>query len=68
MKVVEAMAEMLRGRGRGCDVQLSAIDFTDPRYVGVPVRFFLQEHHLEEARKFADGLANRLLVSTGEPR
>ena len=28
----------------------------------------LQEHHLEEARKFACGLASRLLVSTGEPR
>ena len=28
----------------------------------------LQDHHLEEARKFADGLASRLLVSAGEPR
>jgi hypothetical protein len=28
----------------------------------------LQEHHLEEARKFADGLASRLLVSTSEHR
>jgi hypothetical protein len=28
----------------------------------------LQEHHLEEARKFADGLANRLPASTSEPR
>ena len=127
-------------RGRGCDVQLAAIEFTDPRYAGrfkefpmphpfrelvgmipaesprrrpakiaipgvvterdydlvcigsptwwlstdVPVRSFLQsdaasrverylgvkipptnlqEHHLEEARKFADGLANRLTGS-----
>ncbi len=108
-----------------CDVQLSAIEFTDPRYAGrfkefpmphpfrelvgmIPAesprrrpakiaiadmvtersllsylgsgeyrkRYLgvkipptnLQEHHLEEARKFADGLASRLLVSTGEPR
>jgi hypothetical protein len=28
----------------------------------------LQEHHLQEARKFADGLAGRLLVSAGESR
>ena len=28
-KVMDAMAEVLRGRG--CDVQLAAIDFTDPR-------------------------------------
>lgn len=34
----------------------------------VPVRSFLQDHHLEEARKFADGLASRLPVSVGEPR
>ena len=27
----------------------------------------LQEHHLQEARKFADRLADRLLVSAGEP-
>jgi len=30
LKVSEAMAEILRGRG--CDVQLAAIEFTDPRY------------------------------------
>lgn len=30
LKVVEAMAEVLRGHG--CDVNLAAIDFTDPRY------------------------------------
>jgi menaquinone-dependent protoporphyrinogen IX oxidase len=30
LKVAEAMAEVLRGRG--CDVQLAAIEFTDPRY------------------------------------
>jgi hypothetical protein len=29
-KVAEAMAEVLRGRG--CDVNLAAIEFTDPRY------------------------------------
>ena len=29
-KVIDAMAEVLRGRG--CDVQLAAIEFTDPRY------------------------------------
>ena len=28
----------------------------------------LQEYRLEEARKFADRLASRLLVSVGEPR
>jgi hypothetical protein len=28
----------------------------------------LQEHHLQEERKFADRLASRLLVSAGEPR
>jgi hypothetical protein len=27
-----------------------------------------QEHHLDQARKFVDGLASRLLVSAGEPR
>ena len=31
-KVIDAMAEVLRGRG--CDVQLAAIEFTDPRYAG----------------------------------
>jgi hypothetical protein len=31
-KVVDAMAEMLRGRG--CEVTLAAIEFTDPRYAG----------------------------------
>jgi menaquinone-dependent protoporphyrinogen IX oxidase len=30
LKVVEAMAEVLRGHG--CDVNLAAIEFTDPRY------------------------------------
>jgi hypothetical protein len=29
---MDAMAEVLRGRG--CDVQLAAIEFTDPRYAG----------------------------------
>jgi hypothetical protein len=32
LKVVEAMAEVLRGRD--CDVTLAAIGFTDPRYAG----------------------------------
>ncbi len=32
LKVVETMADVLRGRG--CDVQLAAIGFTDPRYAG----------------------------------
>ena len=32
LKAVEAMAEVLRGRG--CDVTLAAIEFTDPRYAG----------------------------------
>ena len=31
-KVMDAMAEVLRGRG--CDVQLAATEFTDPRYAG----------------------------------
>ena len=31
-KVIDAMAEVLRGRG--CDVRLAAIEFTDPRYAG----------------------------------
>jgi hypothetical protein len=30
LKVIEAMSEVLRGRG--CDVKLAAIGFTDPRY------------------------------------
>jgi hypothetical protein len=39
------------------------------RYLGIKIPpTNLQEHHLEEARKFADGLASRLLVSTGEHR
>ena len=29
-KVIDAMAEVLRGHG--CDVTLAAIEFTDPRY------------------------------------
>jgi hypothetical protein len=32
LKVVEAMASVFRGRG--CDVQMAAIEFTDPRYAG----------------------------------
>jgi menaquinone-dependent protoporphyrinogen IX oxidase len=39
------------------------------RYLGVKLPpTNIQPHHLEEARKFADGLANRLLVSASEPR
>ena len=39
------------------------------RYLGIKIPpADLQEYHLEEARKFADGLASRLLVSVGEPR
>ena len=38
------------------------------RYLGIKIpRANLQEHHLQEARKFADRLAGRLLVSAGEP-
>ena len=34
------------------------------RYLGIKIPpTNLQEHHLEEARKFADGLANRLTGS-----
>jgi hypothetical protein len=36
-----------------------------PAFSGVASKT-LQEHHLKEARKFADGPANRLRVSTGE--
>jgi hypothetical protein len=32
LKVIEVMAGVLRGRG--CDVTLAAIEFTDPRYAG----------------------------------
>ena len=39
------------------------------RYLGIKIPpTNLQEHHLTEARKFADGLASSLLVSAGEPR
>jgi len=39
------------------------------RYLGIKIPpTNLQEHHLEEARKFAGGLASRLLVSTSEHR
>jgi hypothetical protein len=39
------------------------------RYLGIKIPpANLQEHHLQEARKFADRLASRLLVSVGEPR
>lgn len=39
------------------------------RYLGVKIPpTNLQDYHLEEARKFADGLASRLLVNAGEPR
>jgi hypothetical protein len=38
------------------------------RYLGLKIPpADLQEHHLQEARKFADRLASRLLVSAGEP-
>ena len=44
-----------------------------PRYdrMAAPVKIpptNLQEHHLDQAREFADGLASRLLLSAGEPR
>jgi hypothetical protein len=39
------------------------------RYLGIKIPpTNLQEHHLEEACKFADGLASRLLVSMSEHR
>jgi hypothetical protein len=38
-----------------------------PAFSGVAGKT-LQERHLGEARRFADGLANRLLVSTSELR
>jgi hypothetical protein len=39
------------------------------RYLGVKIPpTNLQEHHLEEARKFADELASRLPASASEPR
>jgi hypothetical protein len=44
-----------------------------PRYDRMAVRVKIplanpQEHHLDQARKFVDGLASRLLVSAGEHR
>jgi flavodoxin len=67
LKVVEAMAEVLRGRG--CDMSYLGSGEYRERYLGIKIPpTNLQEHHLEEARKFAGGLAGRLLVSTGEPR
>ena len=39
------------------------------RYLGVKLPpTNIQDYHLEEARKFANGLADRVLASTGEPR
>jgi menaquinone-dependent protoporphyrinogen IX oxidase len=39
------------------------------RYLGVKLPpTNIQDYHLEEARKFADGQADRLLASTGQPR
>ncbi len=39
------------------------------RYLGVKLPpTNIQDYHLEAARKFADGLADRLLASTGQPR
>jgi len=39
------------------------------RYLGVKIPpTNLQDHHLRAARKFADGLANRLLGGLGDPR
>jgi hypothetical protein len=45
LKVVEAMAEVLRGRG--CDVTLAAIEFTDPRYAA-RFREFPMSHPFRE--------------------
>jgi hypothetical protein len=44
-----------------------------PRYDRMAARVKIpptnaQEHHLDQARKFVDGLASCLLVSAGEPR
>jgi hypothetical protein len=44
-KVVDAMAEVLRERG--CDVDLAAIEFTDPRYVERFSRFPLKHRYLD---------------------
>ncbi len=39
------------------------------RYLGVKLPTTnIQDYHLEAARKFADGLADRLLAGTGEPQ
>jgi menaquinone-dependent protoporphyrinogen IX oxidase len=45
LKVVEAMAEVLRGRG--CDVRLAAIEFTDPRYASRFSQFPMPHPFLE---------------------
>jgi hypothetical protein len=66
LRVLEAMAEVLRGRG--CDVTLAAIGFTDPRYLGVKIPpTNIQDYHLKAARKLADGLANRLPAGARQP-
>jgi hypothetical protein len=45
LRVVESMAGVLRQRG--CDVQLSKIEFTDPRYSGRFARFPLRHAYLD---------------------
>ena len=46
---------------------LGSGDYRD-RYLGVKIPpTNIQEYHLEAARKFADGLGDRLLASTGDP-
>ena len=44
-KVAEAMTEVLRGRG--CNVTLAAIEFTDPRYTGRFSQFPMPHPFLE---------------------
>jgi hypothetical protein len=67
LKVVEAMASVFRGRG--CDVQLAAIEFTDPRYAG---RFkeFPMPHPFRELVGMIPGVATERdydLVCIGSP-
>jgi len=45
LRVVEAMAEVFRGRG--CDVRLAGIEFTDPRYAERFSRFPLRHAYLD---------------------
>ena len=50
LKVVEAMAEVFRDRG--CDVNLAAIELTDPRYQERFSQFPMPKPFLEVVRRY----------------